>query len=184
MLRGGGDVRAPAYRSISPESGLGSGRLRTGAPLRCHDAPVPSSRASYQHGEGSVRPARGSARRRRRFLGTMSTKAVRITHRSTGIAIAEGPVGWGITPFEGNYYIRKKYLRTDRFQPNFVPGLCIYKFLYVWLDLCLPEGGRAKILGWMYWIPNPLFPFIWFRVAVPKNHPELTIEEFEADLST
>ena len=77
-----------------------------------------------------------------------------------------------------------KYLRTDRFQATFVPGLCLYKALYVWLDFCLPEGGRAKNLGWMYWLPNPRLPFIWFRVAVAKSHPELTIEEFEADLPT
>ena len=77
----------------------------------------------------------------------MSHRTVRITHRATGIVIAEGPVGWGITLFEGNYYIRKKYLLTNRFQPTFVPGLCIYKFLYVWLDFRLPDGGRSKNLG-------------------------------------
>jgi hypothetical protein len=33
-------------------------------------------------------------------------------------------------------------------------------------------------LGWLYWLPNPLFPFIWFRVAVPGNHPELHVELF------
>ncbi len=32
-------------------------------------------------------------------------------------------------------------------------------------------------LGWLYWLPNPLFPFIWYRVAVPRNHPDLTVEE-------
>ena len=25
---------------------------------------------------------------------------------------------------------------------------------------------------------NPLFPFIWFRVAVPREHPELRVEEY------
>ena len=72
----------------------------------------------------------------------MRRKIVRITHRTTGLPIAEGPVGWGITPFEGNFYIRKRYLLTDRFRPNFIPGFCPYKFLYVWLDLRLPDGGR------------------------------------------
>jgi hypothetical protein len=33
--------------------------------------------------------------------------------------LAEGPLGWGITPFEGNLYIRKKYLLTDKFKVNF-----------------------------------------------------------------
>ncbi len=109
----------------------------------------------------------------------MRRKIVRITHRTTGLPIAEGPVGWGITPFEGNFYIRKRYLLTDRFRPNFIPGLCPYKFLYVWLDLRLRDDSWSKSLGWLYWLPNPLFPFIWYRVAVPKNHPELKVEEFE-----
>jgi uncharacterized protein (DUF427 family) len=104
-------------------------------------------------------------------------KTIRILHRASGTMIAEGPVGWGITPFEGNYYIRKKFLKTDGFKANFVPGLCPYKFLYVWMDLHLPAGGRIKNLGWLYWLPNPLFPFIWFRVAVPRSHPELMVEE-------
>lgn len=106
-------------------------------------------------------------------------KSIRITHRPTRILIAEGPLGWGITPFEENFYIRRKYLLTEGFKPNFIPGLCVYKFLYVWLNLDLGNGHQVKNLGWMYWLPNPLFPFIWYRVAVPREHPELLIEEFE-----
>jgi uncharacterized protein (DUF427 family) len=104
-------------------------------------------------------------------------KVVRITHRPTGTLLAEGPLGWEITPFEGNLYIRKKFLRTDAFKPSFIPGICPYKFLYVWMDLHLPGQAPVKNLGWMYWLPNPLFPFIWYRVAVPRRHPELAIEE-------
>lgn len=110
----------------------------------------------------------------------MAKKTVRITHRPSGTRIAEGPIGWGITPFEGNFYISGKYLLTKGFKPNYFPGLCPYKFLYVWLDLHLSNGSRVKDLGWLYWLPNPLFPFIWFRVAVPRHHPELLIEEFES----
>ncbi len=72
------------------------------------------------------------------------------------------------------------YLRSDRFRPNFLPGLYFYKFLYVWLDLVHPDGQRSKNLGWLYWLPNPLSPFIWYRVAVPGSHPELAIEELPA----
>ena len=104
---------------------------------------------------------------------------VRIKHRETGLLLAEGPLGWGITPFEGNFYISGKYLKTGRFRQNYVPGLCIYKFLYVWMDLHLENGSRERSLGWMYWLPNPLLPFIWFRVAIPRNHPALDVEEFE-----
>ncbi len=106
-------------------------------------------------------------------------KFVRITHRASGIKLAEGPIGWGITPFEGNYYVRGRYLATDQLKPNFIPGLCPYKFLYVWLDLKLGDGREVPNLGWLYWLPNPLFPFIWFRVGLPGTHPELLIEKFE-----
>ena len=107
-------------------------------------------------------------------------KMIRITHRPSGECIAEGPRGWVITPFEGNYYIRRKFLQTSGFRPSFVPGFCPYKFLYVWLDLNASSGNRSKNLGWLYWLPNPLFPFIWFRVAVPGNHADLSVTEFEA----
>ncbi len=100
---------------------------------------------------------------------------VRIVHRPTGTVIAEGPLGWGIMPFEGNYYIARRYLRAT-FKPNFIPGLCVYKFLYVWMDLILPNGKREGSLGWLYWLPNPLLPFIWYRVAVPQDHPSLAVE--------
>lgn len=103
---------------------------------------------------------------------------VRITHRSSGEIIAEGPLGlWGITPFEGNLNISRKYLKTSRLKPNWVPGLCIYKFLYVWLDLRLPDDTGEPFIGWMYWLPNPLLPFIAFRPAVPRWSPALLVQE-------
>ncbi len=102
-------------------------------------------------------------------------QVVRIIHRRTGIVVAEGPLGWGIMPFEGNYYIGRKYLKGT-FTPNYLPGFCIYKFLYVWMDLLLPNGERERSLGWLYWLPNPLLPFIWYRVAVPQEHASLAVE--------
>ncbi len=104
---------------------------------------------------------------------------VRITHVPSGELIADGPRGWGIKSFEGNYYIGRQYLKTDRFRVNYLPGLCIYKFLYVWMDYHW-ESGRSRNLGWFYWLPNPLFPFIAFRVAVPQIHPDLEVEVYEA----
>ena len=101
-----------------------------------------------------------------------NTRHIRITHKPSGEVIADGPLGWGIMRFEGNYYIRRRYLQTRGFKVNFVPGLCFYKFLYVWLDFTW-SGGKSKFLGWLYWLPNPLFPFIWYRVAVPGDHPDL-----------
>ena len=105
-------------------------------------------------------------------------KGVKIIHRASGEVLAKGPLGWGITPFEGNFYIARKYMRTDRFRVNFLPGLCIYKFVYVWMDLRLDQGERARNLAWMYWLPNLLLPFIWFRVAVSGTHPEIKVEEY------
>ena len=35
----------------------------------------------------------------------MSKKYIRIKHSASNTLIAEGPLGWGITPFEGNLYI-------------------------------------------------------------------------------
>ena len=108
----------------------------------------------------------------------MST--IRLTHAPSGTILAEGPKGFGgITPFEGNFYIRRKYLRTDTFKVNGVPGLCPYKFLYMWLDLKLEGREPSKYLGWLYWLPNPLLPFIWWRVALPGNHPDVRVEVLE-----
>jgi hypothetical protein len=108
-------------------------------------------------------------------------RRIRIIHTPSGTLLADGPLGWGITPFEGNYYIRRKYLETDGFIQNFVPGICVYKFFYVGLDLRLEGQQPVRGLGWKYWLPNPLLPFIWFRVALPGRHPELLIEEVGAE---
>ncbi len=112
----------------------------------------------------------------------MPKKYVRISHRKSGATLAEGPVGWGITRFEENYYISRRYLKTRGFKINFIPGFCPYKFLYVWLDLRLEDGHTVPSIGWLYWLPNPLFPFIWYRVGIPKRHPELVVEEFAATI--
>jgi len=52
--------------------------------------------------------------------------------------------------------------------------VCVYKFLYLWLDFD-GRDRRSKRLGWRYVLPNPLLPFIAFRIAVPGGHPELEI---------
>jgi len=82
-----------------------------------------------------------------------------------------------MTPFEGNIYIGRKHMRTDAFKPNYVPGLCLYKFLYVWMDLRLPGEKLIRGASWMYWLPNTLFTFIAFRVAVPRHHPDIAVDE-------
>lgn len=85
-------------------------------------------------------------------------------------------MGWGITPFDGGCYIRRAHLREGRFRPALLPGLCPYKLLYVRMTFCLPHGKPDRHLGWLYWLPNPLLPFIWYRVALPRDHPSLLVE--------
>ncbi len=110
----------------------------------------------------------------------MSRKYLRIKHAESGCILAEGPVGWAITPFEGNYYIRWANLVTQGFKVNYLPGLRVYKFLYVWLNFIAADGTATKNLGWKYWLPNPLLPFIWFRVAIPAHHPAIVVEQLTA----
>jgi len=106
-------------------------------------------------------------------------KVIRITHNETKEILAEGRIGWGITPFEGNYYISNKNLITKGFKTSYLPGICPYKFLYLWLNFHRDDGKVDKMLGWKYVLPNPIFPFIWFRVAVPSYHPMLKVEELK-----
>src|SRR5260370_5307592 len=79
----------------------------------------------------------------RNDMRTTAARSIRITHRSSGEIIPDEPLGcWGITPFEGNLYISRKCLKTGCLRPNWLPRLCIYKFLYVSLDLRLTNGAR------------------------------------------
>ncbi|WP_339913647.1 hypothetical protein [uncultured Brevundimonas sp.] len=113
------------------------------------------------------------------MTGRGSGARIRIRHVASGDLIAEGPVSLGgITSFEGNFYISRSCLRTTGFRLNWIPGLCIYKFLYVGLDFTASDGTRNRGLGWLYWLPNPLFFFIAFRVAVPQASAALRVEEF------
>lgn len=105
---------------------------------------------------------------------------IRISDRSTGTVLAEGARGWDIAPFEGNFYIRSRCLKGEFFKSNYIPGICPYKGLYVWLDFQVPGNPRSRVWHGANWLPNPLFPFIWFRVALPGSHPDLLIEEVAA----
>lgn len=102
---------------------------------------------------------------------------IRIFHKRSGELIAEGPPGYrGILSFEGNYYINRRCIKTDGLHISWIPGFCIYKFFYVWLNYRAPDGSVEPMLGWLYWLPNPLFVLIAFKPAVPKDSPSLRIE--------
>ncbi|AFZ54636.1 hypothetical protein Cyan10605_2556 [Cyanobacterium aponinum PCC 10605] len=108
-------------------------------------------------------------------MNKKNKKLITITHIPTSKIIARGFEGWGFMAFEGNYYIRLKYIRTTGFQFSYIPRFCIYKFLYVWLHLKVKDY-KEEFIAWMYVIPNPLLPFIWFRIGLPRNHHALKIE--------
>ena len=102
---------------------------------------------------------------------------IEIIHTPTGECLAKGPKGWGMLLFEGNYYIAKKHLITKGFRFAGVPGFCPYKFIYFWYHFKGQNGTKYPMLGWVYWLPNPLFFFIAFRIAVPANHPHLQVNK-------
>lgn len=45
-----------------------------------------------------------------------------------------------------------------------------------WYHFRAEDGTKTPVIGWKYWLPNPLFPFIAFRIAVPMKHPEFLVE--------
>ena len=105
------------------------------------------------------------------------TQLIRIIHRPSNTLLAEGKKGWDITPFESNYYIRKKCLVGQPFKLSAIPGLCPYKFIYLWLDLYPGDQSRVRYLAWKYVIPNPLLPFIWFRTGIYGTHQDIEIQK-------
>lgn len=105
----------------------------------------------------------------------MSRRYLSIYHRASGQLLARGRLGWPITRFEGNYYVSGRCLIGGWFKQRVIPGLCPYKGIYLWGDLNIGEQ-REKLLAWRYLLPNPLLPFIIFRVALPGGHPALRYE--------
>ena len=84
----------------------------------------------------------------------MAKKHIRISHPSSETTLAEGPVGWGITPFEGNYYLSRKRLRAC--QPPWRDALVIVKsdtvlrchrkgFRLYWRSISTHGLGRSPI---------------------------------------
>ena len=108
-------------------------------------------------------------------------KRIQILHRPSQTLLAEGQTGWDITPFEGNYYIRKKCLNNGVFKVTAIPGFCPYKFIYLWMDILINDHPNARFLAWKYVVPNPLLPFICYRVAIDGHHPDIEIKKSSID---
>jgi uncharacterized protein (DUF427 family) len=102
---------------------------------------------------------------------------VRLRYRPTGEILAEGPSGWGITRVAGAYYVRARFLRRAAFAPTLVPGLCPYKGIYQWVQVRAGDGASLRGAAWRYVVPNPLLPFIWFRIAIDGSHPDIAVED-------
>ncbi len=95
-----------------------------------------------------------------------------------------GPSVGALRPLKATITSRRNISRRKASSPNFLPGLCIYKFFYVWMDLHLEDGSKLPSLGWLYWLPNPLFPFTWYRIGLPREHPQLSVEEYQVEASS
>ena len=104
----------------------------------------------------------------------MPKKFVRITHLPSGEVIAEGPVGWGITPFEGNWYISKKHLRTDGFSDERrARALRVQVRVHL---AAFPARRPARCRdssGGDTSFPTLSSPSSRSGVAVPGDHPEI-----------
>jgi len=92
----------------------------------------------------------------------MSHKTITITHRPTGVVLAQGPLGWGVTQFEGNYYVSRRHLKDGIFKPNFIPGLCPYKSsMYGWIS-CFPMEAQKRVWAGCTGCPIPFSPSFGF----------------------
>ena len=112
----------------------------------------------------------------------MTKKHVRVSHLPSGTTLAEGPVSWDILPFEGELLHIAQMSSNTGIQTQLHSRNRFLQMLYVWLDLHFDNGHKVRNRGWLYWLPTPLFPFIWHRVGISQRHPELAVEEIGASL--
>ncbi|MEO7065445.1 MAG: hypothetical protein ABI114_00920 [Rhodanobacter sp.] len=101
---------------------------------------------------------------------------LRVTHRPSGSLLAEGPSGRGIALFEGNYYVRRKYLCITRRKEGSPPRPCVYSFLYAGLDLWLAGRAQTESTGKSRWLTHRLVPILAFRLAFPGDDPSIRFE--------
>ena len=98
---------------------------------------------------------------------------ITIIHRESGAVLTQEPRGWSITPSEGNYYVKEKYLARQYFSNSAIPGLCIHKGIYHRVTLNPPNIKPEGLATWRYVMPNPLFPFIAFSMGISGHPPAL-----------
>ncbi|TXM70712.1 hypothetical protein [Methylobacterium sp. WL120] len=72
---------------------------------------------------------------------------MKVVHRGSGTVLAEGPSGWGMSRFGGGIHIRRRHLVGGTFSLGIVPGLCVYRGLYLSLDYMPPDGPIERGLG-------------------------------------
>lgn len=69
---------------------------------------------------------------------------MKVVHRASGTVLAEGPTGWGMIRFDGGVYIRRRHLVGGAFSLGIIPGLCVYKGLYLSLDYT-PQTAPSNV---------------------------------------
>ncbi|MCO7227249.1 hypothetical protein [Pleionea sp. CnH1-48] len=99
---------------------------------------------------------------------------ISIVLKSSGEVLAQGQLGTEIRLFEGNYYAKSSALKSTKLRCSYIPGICFYKFIYVWFHV-KDEQHSQRWLAWLYILPNPLFPALWFRVGFAGYDERLEI---------
>lgn len=112
--------------------------------------------------------------RRPGVAASRGPRPMALVYRPTGEIIATGRRGRGITRFEGNWYVKRALLRVRTIRPTWIPGLCPYKGLYMWVRVELPSGAILEPPAtWVYWLANPLLPFLFRRLGLDGSHPDI-----------
>lgn len=99
----------------------------------------------------------------------------KLTHIKTKKIIAEG-IEKDIYRLEGNYYIKESAFKQGIIVNTYLPGLCFYKFIYVWVNIKISDKLILKSFGWKYILPNPIFFKIFKRIGIPINQDEIQLE--------
>jgi hypothetical protein len=88
----------------------------------------------------------------------LSTNCIRITRKPSARLLAERPLGWDTRPFEGNYNIRRRYLKTDRMLPDFFQDCAGINFSKSgWIQNWL-RANEAEVLAGTIFYPTPYYP--------------------------
>lgn len=104
-------------------------------------------------------------------------KKFKLIHIATGKILAEGEKK-DFFQLEGNYYLKEFTFKEGVVVNTIIPGLCFYKFIYIWVNIKVSDKIILKNFGWKYIIPNPIFFKIFKRIGIPIYQDEIKLETF------